>query len=503
MIKNYFKSLGFLLFFSVLILPENLFSQNNVGIGTLQPDSSAILHLESFTKGFLPPRLTTAQRDNINNPKEGLMVFNVTDSIMQYYNGFCWLNTYQENCYECYMNASLSDSSGIIDRTVSNNISLVITINQIAGTPQPIALTVGGNLPNGLTYTLTNNPMNSSGTSILTIEVTTFTPAGTYPIIIQALCGGSIQTMVYSLTILPCFDLFLSNTSNNYNISTELYLTYPNAPTNSPVCVVATVGPGVTVSSVASTDPAFTTGTLPAGSVVAIVNQGNIIGRGGDGGIAEAPANNPPISGDGKDGGDAIVITEATDIFNNGYIFGGGGGGSATAFLLSVSLGNIPVLGNISIGFLIGAGGGGGAGISQGGNLPGIIGITYYSQGFNGTGGIFGVPGMGGTLITPISITQGPVTITFSPNAYGGAGGNYGADGIQGTFNLTLSASVTVSIPFIGPITIPVLNNMPITPPVAPSQPGVGGYAVRTNGNTVNIPLNSYNTSFLKGIVGN
>jgi hypothetical protein len=197
------------------------------------------------------------------------------------------------------------------------------------------------------------------------------------------------------------------------------------------------------------------------------------------------------------------VITEATDIFNNGYIFGGGGGGSATAFLLSVSLGNIPVLGNISIGFLIGAGGGGGAGISQGGNLPGIVGITYYSQGFNGTGGIFGVPGMGGTLITPISITQGPVTITFSPNAYGGAGGNYGADGIQGTFNLTLSASVTVSIPFIGPITIPVLNNLPITPPVAPSQPGVGGYAIRTNGNNINVPLNSYNTSFLKGIVGN
>jgi len=43
------------------------------------PDSSAILELADTTKGFLPTRLTTNQRNAISNPAEGLIIFN-TDS---------------------------------------------------------------------------------------------------------------------------------------------------------------------------------------------------------------------------------------------------------------------------------------------------------------------------------------------------------------------------------------------------------------------------------------
>ncbi|MCS6790968.1 MAG: hypothetical protein NZ580_08325, partial [Bacteroidia bacterium] len=65
-----------------------------VGIGILQPDPAAILHLESTQKGLLLPRLTRAQRDAIPNPPRGLVIFNVEDSVIQYYNGRCWLPTY-------------------------------------------------------------------------------------------------------------------------------------------------------------------------------------------------------------------------------------------------------------------------------------------------------------------------------------------------------------------------------------------------------------------------
>jgi hypothetical protein len=41
-------------------------------------DASAILTLESTTLGFLPPRMTTAQRDAIGTPTPGLIVYNVT-----------------------------------------------------------------------------------------------------------------------------------------------------------------------------------------------------------------------------------------------------------------------------------------------------------------------------------------------------------------------------------------------------------------------------------------
>ncbi len=40
------------------------------------PDESAMLHLISSDKGFLLPRMNTEQRDLIDSPAEGLMLFN-------------------------------------------------------------------------------------------------------------------------------------------------------------------------------------------------------------------------------------------------------------------------------------------------------------------------------------------------------------------------------------------------------------------------------------------
>jgi len=53
-------------------------SDVNVGIGTTSPDESAILELNSDSKGFLMPRMTTSQRSTINNPSDGLLIFNTT-----------------------------------------------------------------------------------------------------------------------------------------------------------------------------------------------------------------------------------------------------------------------------------------------------------------------------------------------------------------------------------------------------------------------------------------
>lgn len=46
-----------------------------VGIGTTSPNTSAVLDVESTTKGFLPPRMTQVQIQAINSPAEGLMVY--------------------------------------------------------------------------------------------------------------------------------------------------------------------------------------------------------------------------------------------------------------------------------------------------------------------------------------------------------------------------------------------------------------------------------------------
>ena len=73
---------------TVLALTAN----NNVLIGTTTDIASSKLTVESTTQGFLPPRLTSAQRDLIATPAAGLMVYNTTDNRPSFYNGTSWIN---------------------------------------------------------------------------------------------------------------------------------------------------------------------------------------------------------------------------------------------------------------------------------------------------------------------------------------------------------------------------------------------------------------------------
>lgn len=65
-------------------------TNNNVGIGTTTPNSSAKLEVSSTTKGFAPPRMTTTQRNAIASPMAGLMLYNTTDNKLQCYDGSIW-----------------------------------------------------------------------------------------------------------------------------------------------------------------------------------------------------------------------------------------------------------------------------------------------------------------------------------------------------------------------------------------------------------------------------
>ena len=53
-------------------------STGSLGLGTITPDASALLDVNSTTKGFLPPRMTTAQRAAISSPAKGLIIYNTT-----------------------------------------------------------------------------------------------------------------------------------------------------------------------------------------------------------------------------------------------------------------------------------------------------------------------------------------------------------------------------------------------------------------------------------------
>lgn len=67
-----------------------------VGIGTTNPEASAAFDVTSTTQGFLPPRMTGAQRNAISSPAIGLQI-HCTDcggngGQPQFYNGTAWVN---------------------------------------------------------------------------------------------------------------------------------------------------------------------------------------------------------------------------------------------------------------------------------------------------------------------------------------------------------------------------------------------------------------------------
>jgi uncharacterized protein (TIGR02145 family) len=52
--------------------------------------SSAILDVSSTKKGFLPPRMTSSQRDSIFSPADGLVIFNLTVGCLNYFFAGSW-----------------------------------------------------------------------------------------------------------------------------------------------------------------------------------------------------------------------------------------------------------------------------------------------------------------------------------------------------------------------------------------------------------------------------
>ena len=99
------------------LLSSVLLAQTKIGDNTLTIDSASILELESTSRGFLPSRLSTAQRDAQTEWDEGHIIYNTTDNCLQIYNGSSW---------DCFAQGVIIDSTiykydGTLtaDRTVS------------------------------------------------------------------------------------------------------------------------------------------------------------------------------------------------------------------------------------------------------------------------------------------------------------------------------------------------------------------------------------------------
>ncbi|MES2774123.1 MAG: hypothetical protein V4722_08055 [Bacteroidota bacterium] len=87
----------FSLFITLLFFSSITTAQQSVGIGTTNPNASAVLDIRSTTKGILIPRMGNQQRADILNPAAGLIVYDIDFGEFFYFNGSEWKKFLNEN----------------------------------------------------------------------------------------------------------------------------------------------------------------------------------------------------------------------------------------------------------------------------------------------------------------------------------------------------------------------------------------------------------------------
>ena len=93
-----------------------------------------MLDVKSTVKGFLPPRMTTAQRNAIASPAEGLVIYNTDEKTIDFYNGVTWISMTAASVFDCgsvlSINHQVSGGIAPVDKSVAYG-----TVTGIPGEP--------------------------------------------------------------------------------------------------------------------------------------------------------------------------------------------------------------------------------------------------------------------------------------------------------------------------------------------------------------------------------
>ena len=184
------------------------FASAQVGVGTTTPHASAVLDVTSTTQGFLPPRMTQAQRDAIASPASGLMVWCTNCGAageFQGYNGTTWVNLTGGTATGATISSitcgSATNNGTLTSGTAASGVSSVIPYTGgNAGTHSGQTVTSTG--VTGLTATLSAGTF-ASGSGSLTYNITG-TPASSGTATFALNIGGqtcSLTRTVCSTTV--------------------------------------------------------------------------------------------------------------------------------------------------------------------------------------------------------------------------------------------------------------------------------------------------------------
>jgi uncharacterized protein (TIGR02145 family) len=107
----------------LLVTDSDACAQVSINKDNSPPDSSAMLDVKSNARGFLPPRMTTAQRNAIASPAEGLVIYNTDEKALNVYNGMAWKSMTPVPAFTCGLTISINHvvSGGVapVNKTVA------------------------------------------------------------------------------------------------------------------------------------------------------------------------------------------------------------------------------------------------------------------------------------------------------------------------------------------------------------------------------------------------
>jgi hypothetical protein len=153
----------------------------NVLIGTTTDVASSLMTLASTTKGFLPPRMTTTQRDAIVTPATGLRIYNTTTNTNDTYNGTAW----QSN--------SVSGVAGAIQ--FSNGSAFASDATNLFWDDTNNRLGVGTNAPTSKLQIVTDDAINPQAFSNQTSVLAGTTSQGALISAFSSTNGGFINAL--------------------------------------------------------------------------------------------------------------------------------------------------------------------------------------------------------------------------------------------------------------------------------------------------------------------
>jgi hypothetical protein len=126
------------LLFVIFLMQASIVLSQRVGIGTSNPDPSAKLDVASINSGFLAPRMTSAQRNQITNPALGLMIINTTTNSVEFFDGSSWQNissvTRSASRVKMLIGTTGSENVGDIQATADGGF-ILIGDSYISGAP--------------------------------------------------------------------------------------------------------------------------------------------------------------------------------------------------------------------------------------------------------------------------------------------------------------------------------------------------------------------------------